>query len=365
MTTTTAAPPTAPVFDEARAGAFMGTAMTHLSGALTTYACAIGDKLGLFKDLAAAGPATSAEFADRTGISERYAREWLSMLTCAGYFDHDPASDRFTLPIEHQAPLASEGDPMFLGAFYQFPLTLERSGILGRLTEAFVSGRGVAQEAYGPEYQVLMERLSAPWFDVLLLGPWLEAMPDLVAKLEAGANVADIGSGAGRALIRLAERFPKSRFVGYNIYPPAIALARTKAEAAGVGDCVRFEQRDAASGLDGSFDIITAFDVLHDSAQPLDLVTAVRKALAPGGTFVAVEINAGETLAANAGPMGAIFFGISIMYCMSTSIAQGGAALGTAGLPESKLRELGVAAGLASVKRVVESPFNVVYRLER
>lgn len=351
-------------FDEARMEAFMGTLMGNLSGTLVTYACAVGDRLGLFRDLATSGPADPDELAARTGISWRYACEWMGCMACAGYLDFDTETRRFSLPAEHVPALATPGHPAYVGAFFEAPFVMEQMGLLGKLADAFKTGKGVPQAAYGPDYQRVIEGLSAGWFDALLVPEWLPTAPGVVDKLTAGAEVADIGSGAGRAIIRMAEAFPASRFTGFDVYEPAVSMATSKASAAGVSDRVRFEQRDAATGLPGRYDLITAIDVLHDMARPMDALRSIRSALKPGGTFLVLEMNATDTPEGNIGPLGAMLYGISILYCLSTSLAQDGAALGTAGLPEARLREHCLAAGFTSVTRLLETPMNVLYEVK-
>ena len=349
--------------DMAKTEAGMNMVMGNLAGALISSMCSIGDRLGLFTDLAVSGPATSEEFATRNGISQRYAREWLDCLSAAGYIEHDATTGAYTLPAEYAPILAQEGHPLFAGPFFGALFAMERLGVLEKLAQAFCTGSGISQSTLGEEWQVVMERLSAPWYDHQLVQQWIAAEPQLEALLASGADVADVGCGAGRALVRLAEAFPKSRFTGFDLFPAALTLARAKADAAGVTDRVTFRQVDAAQALTGAFDLITAFDVVHDAADPAGLLRSMRNALSADGRVVVVEINCGESVEENAGPMGAMLYAISIIYCMSTSLAAGGAALGTAGLPESRLRALAEEAGFATVRRLAEDPFNAVYEL--
>jgi SAM-dependent methyltransferase len=322
---------------------------------------ALGDRLGLFKTLADSGPATSADLATRAGIDERYAREWLGGMTNAGYLGHDPATGRFTLPAEHVPALAEEGGPFFFGGAYEMLLAL--GTIYDPLTEAFRRGGGVPQAAYDPRFFEGMERFTAGWFNNLLLQEWLPAMPEVRARLEAGTELVDIGCGRGRALVRLAGAFPRSRFVGYDIFEPNVEAAQSCAVRAGVADRVRFEVRDAATPLTSPVDIITTFDVVHDAADPLGLLRSVRESLAPGGVYVCLDMNCSDHLQENDGPIGALFHGISTLYCMTTSLAQGGAGLGTLGLHERRLREYASVAGFGSVRLAFQDPFNKLYEL--
>jgi len=333
-----------------------------LSAAVTCILCALGDRLQLFEALAL-GPATSAELAERAQVDERYAREWLRALAAASYLEHDASSGRFALPPALVPLLAVPGQPMYLGGGYQ-----QLPGLVGpfdAVVRAFREGGGVSGEAYGEHLWEGMERTSAGWFDTLLPGPWLAALPGLRAKLERGAGVADVGCGRGRALISLARAFPRSRFVGYDAFEPALEAARRNAELAGVADRVRFEQRDVSSGLSGRYDLVTTFDVLHDVAEPVRVLEALRAALEPDGTYLLLEMRSADTPAENVGPLAALLYGTSVLFCLPTSLAEGAPGYGTLGLPESKVRELADAAGFASVRRLpIENPFNVLYEVK-
>jgi SAM-dependent methyltransferase len=349
------------VVDQAKVEAFMGKAMTDVVSAVATVMASIGDRLGLFKELAK-GPATSAELADRAHINERYAREWLSEMASAGYLAYDPISQRFTLPPDHVPVLAQEGGPFFFGAAYQ--LLLAEIGPFNQLIQAFRQGGGVPMEAYGPELWEGQARFSSGFFEHLLVPVWLPAMPDVQAKLERGALVADVGCGHGRALIKLAQTYPQSRYVGYDLFAPAVAKATANAQAGGVADRVRFEHLDISEGLPEQYDVITTFDVVHDAVSPLRLLRAIREGLRPDGRYVCMEANGSDKLEENAGLLGSLFYGVSVLYCMTTSLANHGEGLGTLGLPETKLRALCAEAGFSDVRRVpIEVPFNNLYEV--
>ena len=352
----------APAFDEAKVEEFMGKVVTDAAGLTTSFLVAIGDKLGLFKDLATGGPATSEELAQRTSIDERYAREWLGAMTTGGYLAYDPATKSFSIPPEHVPILADENSPMFFGGFFEGFLGM--GAVIGQVIDSFRNGGGVPQSAYPPEQWSGLERGTAAWFNHLLLPVWIPAVPDVQAALERGIDVADVGCGAGRALVKLGEAFPNSRFVGFDIFSTQVERAREAIADAGLSDRVRIEQADVAQGLPDKFDLITTFDVIHDSADPLGLLTAIRGGLRPGGFYLCLDINCSDKLEENVGPLGSLMYGASIFYCMTTSLAQGGEGLGTLGLHEKKLRELSSAAGFSSVERVeIENPFNSLYLL--
>ncbi|MBI4168477.1 MAG: methyltransferase domain-containing protein [Acidobacteria bacterium] len=339
---------------------FIHKVLGDTSATMTTLLAAIGDRLGLFKDLAAKGPATSAELAARTGINERYAREWQGGMMTAGYLQYDPKSRRFTLPPEHVPALAQEGGPFFFGGVLEmFPPLI---GVLDQVTDSFRKGGGVPPSAYGERWWDGMERFTRGWFDNLLTEQWIPAMPDVKTRLEKGAAVADVGCGRGRALIKMAQTYPVSRFAGYDAYLPNVERASANAAAAGVAGRVSFHHLDVVKGLPQQHDIITTFDVVHDAVDPLGLLRAIRKALRPDGIYVCLDINCSDKLEENAGPLGALFHGFSVLYCMTTSLAGGGAGLGTVGFHERKVREMCAEAGFKSVRRVpLENPFNNLY----
>ncbi|MBI4311570.1 MAG: methyltransferase domain-containing protein, partial [Chloroflexi bacterium] len=184
------------------------------------------------------------------------------------------------------------------------------------------------------------------------------------AKLRQGVAVADVGCGNGKALIKLAQAFPKSKFVGYDAFAPAIATATAKAKEAGVADRVRFQAHDVAKGLPEQYDLIPTFDVVHDAVQPRALLKGIRQGLKQDGSYLLLDINCSDKLEENVGPLGAMFQGISLMYCMTTSLAGNGQGLGTMGLPPSKVNELCKEAGFGSVRRLpIENPFNILYEV--
>ena len=213
--------------DQAKADAFVGKVLSDTAALAVTVMSSIGDRLGLFKNLAQLGPATSEELAERAHINERYAREWLGAMASAGYLEYDPASRRFTLPPEHAPVLAQEGGPVFFGGVQEEVVGL--AGPVNQLMQAFRSGGGVPMEAYDPSTWEGVARFTSGWFENLLLPVWLPAMPEVLAKLERGALVADVGCGHGKALIKLAQTYPQSRYAGYDNFAPSIEQAKANA----------------------------------------------------------------------------------------------------------------------------------------
>lgn len=356
MTSTT----TEPSVDEAAVEAFVGKALADTAGFTTTLLAAIGDQLGLFRALAEYGALTAAELADRTQVDERYAREWLGGMTAATYVGYDPATDRFVLAPETVPVLAQEAGPVFFGGTFQ--MLRGMSSVYDELVEAFRTGGGVRQDAYHPDMWDGLERFTAGWFENLLVQEWLPALPEVRALLEGGADVADVGCGRARGLVKLAQAFPSSRYVGFDAFAGTIDAARAVVARAGVADRVRIEHADASQTLPGSYDVVFTFDVIHDAVDPAGLLRRIRASLKPGGRYVCLDINASHHLAENIHPLGALFHGCSVLYCLTTSLAHGGTGLGTVGFNEHLAREMCTEAGFSSFRRVpMDNPFNNLY----
>ncbi len=348
---------------QTRTEEFVRRALADAAAFTTVLMAGIGDKFGLFKGLSLHGPATSAALAKLTGIQERYAREWLGAMAAAGYLDYDPNTGKFSLPEAQVPVLAQEGGPMFFGALHGELLGI--MPVVDRLLNAFSRGGGVPQEHYPLEVYDCMDRFTSMWHNNLLVQQWIPALPEVKARLEEGIQVADLGCGRGRASVNLAKAFPRSTYVGYDNFEPNIQFARRLAEENEVQDRVRFELLDASRGLPKRFDLITTFDVIHDAANPRGLLLAIREALNSGGTYLCLDINCSDKLEENFGPLGALFHGFSVLYCMTTSLAAGGEGLGTLGLPEPRLKEFAREAGFLQVRRVpLDNPFNNLYELK-
>jgi len=326
---------------------------------------AVADRLGLFACLGDAGPLTSAGFAKRAGIDERYAREWLSAMACHGYVAYDDATACFALPAEHAFILTDRDSPFYLGSL--FAMAQPYWAHIDLLADAFKHGGGVPQNAYGEHFWCGFERFTRPGFRNNLCQDWIPAMPGADAALRAGGSAADIGCGNGQALIYLAQGYPEATLVGYDNYPPAIAAATANAEAAGVGGRVRFEVRDVTQGIPGSYDLITSFDVVHDMPRPRPALQEIRRALKPGGTYFVLEFNFSGDLQKNIDhPMGIGAFGYSAStnYCMTQALAAGGEGTGTC-MGEEKARELAREAGFGHFRRIdfPHNPFNLFYEI--
>jgi ubiquinone/menaquinone biosynthesis C-methylase UbiE len=322
----------------------------------------IGDRLGIFSALAEAGSVTSAGLAERTGLSERYLREWLSAMAAAGYVNYDPAAKTYAMPAEHAMVLARDDSPFFAGGFIE--MIVPQMSIAPKVMQSFKNGRGVAQSEYPPETWEAMERSSASMYRHQLIRKWLPAMPQVIAKLTEGGSSLDVGCGSGRAALAIATAFPKARVFGFDAHSGSLERARANAMAAGLGDRITFDVVDCTKLPAAQFDFISTFDVVHDSIDPDALLKSILSALKPGGTFLMVEVNVSSNLEDNINPMGRLMYSMSTLYCMTVSLAHGGAGIGAC-MGEAKARELVAAAGFKHFRRLpIEDLFSALYEIQ-
>ena len=318
-----------------------------LNDACLALMTSIGHRVGLFDAMAGRPAATSSEIAEAAGLQERYVREWLAAMTTSGVVEHDPASATYRLPPEHAACLTRAAGPENLAVQAQY------IGLLGSVepavAECFRAGGGVPYSAYG-EFHRMMAEDSATVHDAALVGAVLPLVPGLPERLRAGVEVADVGCGSGHAVNLMAREFPASRFTGYDFSEEGIAVARREAQDMGLANA-RFEVRDAAElGVEGRFDLVTAFDAIHDQARPDAVLAGIARSLRPDGVFLMVDIRAESAVGDNLDhPLGTFLYTISTMHCMTVSLALGGAGLGTAWGRSTATRML-AEAGFGSVE---------------
>lgn len=342
--------------DRPRAEAFarkMLDTMNHAALALMT---SLGHRTGLFDAMSKMPPATSADVARAAGLSERYVREWLGAMVTAGVVEFDPGRKLYSLPAEHAACLSRSAALGNLASMAQWVAVL--GGVEDEVAEAFRHGGGVPYSAYHRFHEVMAEESQATTVDGLQdhILPLVDGLSD---RLTAGADVLDIGCGSGRAMLRLAQLFPASRFAGYDFCPDAVEVANRRAEQLGVAN-VRFEVRDVADLKEsGVFDLVTAFDAVHDQAKPAQVLAGIRRSLRPSGVFLMQDIGASTDLSGNRDhPLGPFLYTISCMHCMSVSLANGGPGLGAVWGKELALHML-EAAGFGSV-RVETLPHDIL-----
>lgn len=355
----------APALDMEKVQAFAFKTLNDIIGTQIDVLYLIADRLGLFQALASSGPVTSTEFATQAGINERYAREWLSAMACHKTLTYDDTTRRFSLPPEHAAVLADVDSGLYLGSFPAMHQAFWRNA--DELIEAFRHGGGVPQDRYGDDFWCGFERFSRTAFRNNLVQDWIPAMPSVDAALRAGGTVADVGCGNGQALLFLAKGYPEATLVGYDSYAPAIAAANANAQAAGLGERVRYEVCDVTRGIPGHYDLITTFDVVHDMPRPRPAMKEIKRALKPDGTYFVLEFNFFSDLQSNIDHpfgIGAFGYSASIGYCMTTALAVGGEGTGTC-MGETKMREFATEGGFTQFKRLdfAGNPFNIFYEI--
>lgn len=348
------------LLDPARVETFGARMGEVLNEGMLALLMSIGHQVGLFDTLAELPPATSPEIAGATGLDERYVREWLGAMTVAGVIDYDAGRRTYWLPREHAAFLTRSAGPQNLAGATQFMVLL--AGVESRLVECFRRGGGVPYAEF-TEFHRLMAEDSGAVFDAALLDTVLPLIAGLPGRLAEGIDVADIGCGSGHAINLIASAYPRSRCVGYDFSSEAVAAGRAEAAALGLANA-EFVVRDAAAlGEYERFDLITAFDAIHDQAHPADVLAGIAAALRPGGVFLMVDIAASSNLEDNVDhPFATFLYGVSTMHCMTVSLSLGGDGLGTV-WGRQKALEMLTDAGFASatVTYIDDDAFNAYY----
>ncbi|HZO61775.1 MAG TPA: methyltransferase domain-containing protein [Gaiellaceae bacterium] len=348
----------ATVIDEAKLEAFMGRVVGDMGAMISAPLMVIGERLGLYRAMAGAGPLSSAELAERTGVAERSVREWLRNQAAGGYVSYDPESDAYELPAEQALALADEESPVYiLGAF---DLIASIYADEDKIIEAFRSGKGMGWHEHDHRLFLGTERFFRPGYRAHLVADWIPALDGVQEKLERGAKVADVGCGHGASTIIMAQEFPNSEFHGFDYHGASIEQARRRADEAGVGDRITFEVASAKDFPGENYDLVCVFDCLHDMGDPAGAAAHVHGALAEDGTWMIVEPNAADDVEQNLNPVGRVFYGASTVVCTPASLSQEvGLALG-AQAGEKRLTEVVRQGGFHRVRRATETPFNMV-----
>jgi SAM-dependent methyltransferase len=341
-----------------RLNTFMGKMLGDVGAAMGASLMLVGDKLGLYRALAAEGPLTPAELAQATNTSERYIREWLSAQAASGYVEYEGATGKFSMTPEQTLVLGDDDSPVFMGAVG----SLVAATLLDepKISDAFKTGKGVGWNQRSECLFCGTARFFRTGYKHHLVQEWLPALDGVVEKLERGAKVADIGCGHGVSTRLMAEAFPNSRFFGFDYHAGSIDTARQAARDAGLGDRVRFDVHSAKTYPAEGFDLVCFFDCLHDMGDPVGAMKHVRETMAADGTCMLVEPFAGDRLEDNLNPIGRIYYSASTMICTPASLDQEvGMALG-AQAGQARLREVARQGGLTRFRRATETPFNLI-----
>jgi len=353
-----------PPFAADDVGGYLKHVFGMLEGMMTAAMIYLGHHLGLYRAMNGAGALRSADLATRTGLHERWVREWLRQQAAAFILTYD-GDERFSLSPVASMVWADEMSPIYsAGAFSALPAQM---ALLEPLRESFRTGIGLNYDAQGPEGARGVEEMLAPWFRTMLVPIALPQLDGVLHKLNDGAQVADIGCGAGVALIEMAKAFPNSKFHGYDISKHALERAQENVRSHGVPNVHFHDAAHHRLPPDPTFDLITSFDCLHDMTHPQEVMHAVRQALKPDGTWLIADINAKPTYEENLrdNPMVAMMYGFSVMSCMSSSLSEpGGAGLGTLGFSEPVAREMIATAGFTRFQRHdFGNPVNAYYEV--
>jgi SAM-dependent methyltransferase len=342
-----------------RLNEFLGKAIVDFGATFHAALIRIGDKLGLYKALAAGGPQTAGELARNTGTAERYVREWLCSQAAGGYATYDSGTGKFHLTEEQAFALADESSPAFLPGAFQCALAAVKAE--ERLTECFKTGQGMGWHEHHPELFVGTERFFRPGYAANLVSSWIPSLEVVEEKLKRGARVADVGCGLGASTILMAKFYPKSEFMGFDYHDKSIETAKQRAQQAGVADRIHFEIAKAKDYPGRDYDFVTFFDCLHDMGDPVGAASHVRSTLEKDGTWMIVEPFAGDSLDENLHPLGRAFYGASTLLCTPASLSQEvGLALGSqAG--EKRLREVVTSGGFSRFRRATQTPFNLIF----
>ena len=338
---------------------FLGKALVDFGATFHAALVRIGDRLGLYKGLAAGGPQTAAELAKRTGTAERYVREWLSCQAAGGYVSYDAAAGKFYLTEEQAFAMADDTSPAFMPGAFQVALAATKAE--EQLAERFKSGGGLGWHEHHHELFEGTERFFRPGYAANLLSAWIPALDGVQEKLKEGACVADVGCGLGASTILMAKAFPKSEFFGFDYHDKSIEKAKERAKNSAVSGNIHFDVAMAKNFPAKEYDFVTFFDCLHDMGDPAGASSHVRSTMKKDGTWMIVEPFAGDKLEDNLNPIGRAFYGASTLLCTPASLSQEvGAALG-AQAGEKKLKEVVTAGGFTRFRRATQTPFNLIF----
>jgi 2-polyprenyl-3-methyl-5-hydroxy-6-metoxy-1,4-benzoquinol methylase len=338
---------------------FLGKAIVDFGATMHAALVRLGDRLGLYKGLAANGPQTPAELAKATGTNERYVREWLSAQTAGGYISFDAQAGKFFLTEEQAFAMADESSPVFLPGAFQVALAATRAE--DQLAQRFKTGEGLGWHEHHHELFEGTERFFRPGYAANLVSAWIPSLEGVDEKLKAGGRVADVGCGLGASTILMAKSYPKSEFTGFDYHDKSIEAARQRAKDAGVSDRIRFEVAKAKEYPGKDYDFVTFFDCLHDMGDPAGASAHVCSTLKKDGTWMIVEPFAGDKLEDNLNPIGRAFYSASTLLCTPASLSQEvGLALG-AQAGEKRISDVVKKGGFTRFRRATQTPFNLVF----
>jgi SAM-dependent methyltransferase len=348
--------------NEDKMNQFLGKVVGDFGASLSSSLAYIGQKLGLYKALAAEGPLTPAELAEKTNTTERYVREWLVNQASGGYAEYDAATGRYSLSPEQAVALTDEQSPFYVGGGFFVVKAMTQA--VERIENYFRNGGGMLWGEHHPDLFIGTERFFRPGYTAHLVSTWIPALDGVEEKLKAGAKVADVGCGHGASTIIMAKAYPNSEFWAFDNHDASIEYARRAAADAGVGDRVHLEVANAQAIPDNQYDMVAFFDCLHDMGDPVGACRRAAEVLGSDGVALIVEPMAGHTVEENFNPIGRTFAGASTLCCTSNSLAQDGPALGAVA-SEAAIRDVALAGGFTQFRRATETPFNRIFEARK
>ncbi len=349
--------------DQAKLDGLVTQALNDIAGAHGGVMITLGHKLGLYQALKGAGPLSSAELAKRAGCAERYVREWANSQVAGGYLAYHPSSRTYEMTPEQAMVLADEDSPVYIPHAWNVPASMWFDE--DKALNAFRSGHGVAWGEHDGRLACGVAGFYRNGYRASLVPQWLPALDGMVARLEAGIAVADVGCGHGHSTLLMAEAFPNSRFHGFDTHAASIEEARCNAEAAGLSDRVSFSVARATDYAKQAYGLICFFDTLHDMGDPVSAARHAAEALAPGGTVMLVEPFANDRVEDNLSPVAQLYYAASTTICCAHAIAEGGKLVLGAQAGPARLAEVFRKAGLTRFRRAAATPFNLIFEVRR
>lgn len=337
---------------------FAGSVISDISAAFSGVLTSIGNKLGLYKAMAGSNEISSIELANKTLTHERYVREWLNNQVAGGYVKYHSDTEKYSLPNEHIPVLVDENNPFFLVPALEVASSLWHDE--DKVINVFKTGKGIPWAEHHHRLFCGSEALFRPGYKAHLTTCWIKALDGMEEKLTTGAKVADVGCGHGASTIIMASSYPKSKFFGFDIHKSSIETAKKRASDEGIKDNIQFKEFAAKDYKENDFDLICFMDCLHDMGDPVGAAAHAKTCLKPDGKLMIVEPAAGNSVIENINPISRLYYAASTAVCTPSSLSQEvGLALG-AQAGEGRLSSILKKAGFSYVKRVAETPFNMV-----
>jgi SAM-dependent methyltransferase len=349
--------------DQAKLDAFAGRAVADIAASYNGVMVNLGAKLGLYRALAGAGPLSSRELARRAGCAERYVREWLNQQAAGGYIGYHAASGTYELSSEQAMVLADEDSPYYIPPAWNLPASMWADE--SKALDAFRTGRGVAWGEHDERMACGVAAFYRNGYKAMLVPQWLPALDGVVAQLEAGIAVADVGCGHGHSTLLMAQAFPHSRFFGFDTHAESIDAARRNAVREYVDGRTTFALAHATDYADERYGLICFFDVLHDLGDPVAAAQHAARVLAPGGTILLVEPFANDRVEDNLNTVGQLYYGGSTLLCCAHAISEGGKLVLGAQAGPARLADVFRKAGFTHFRRAAETPFNLIFEVRR